>query len=87
MSYPPPHWILATSYIYGLAFIIIKDRKRFFFGLQVLMSSSNIFYCKTQGSRKKSYFLSGLATKAFSSPPPRISGHRNFFLYIIFFPL
>ena len=26
---------------------------------------------------KKKYFVSGLATKAFSPPPPRLSGRRN----------
>ena len=34
-----------------------------------------------QGSRKKIYFPSGPATKAFS-PPPWFSGHSNFFHYI-----
>ena len=44
-----------------------------------------------QVSRKKSSFLilSGPPTKAFSPPPPRLSGHRNFFFLHykkIFFP-
>ena len=41
------------------------------------------------GSRKKSSFLSGPATKAFSPPPSRLGGHRNFLPYIkkVFFSL
>ena len=35
---------------------------------------------KPQKKVQKSSFLSGPATKAFSPPPPRLSGHRNFFL-------
>ena len=36
-----------------------------------------------RGSRKKSSFLSGPATKAFRPPPhPRLSGHRNCLPYI-----
>ena len=35
-----------------------------------------------KGNRQKSSFLSGPATKAFIPPPPRLSDHRNFFLYI-----
>ena len=34
------------------------------------------------GKAQKCSCLSGLATKAFSPPPPRLSGHRNFFPFI-----
>ena len=34
------------------------------------------------GKPQKKYYLSGPATMAFSPPPPRLGGHRNFFPYI-----
>ena len=33
-----------------------------------------------KGSRKKTYLFSGQSTKAFSPPPLRLSGQKNFFL-------
>ena len=68
-------WLFLLLFFFETLFVVDRSRTG------PLVNSRTIKLYK--GRRKKSSLLSGPATKAFSPPPPpRLSGHRDFFPWI-----